>query len=132
VASALLHWPLAFLTLTGAALAQDSARPAGDADEGQLAFNNACRTCHTIKEGDNRLGPHLHGVVGRKAGSVANYGYSASMAKADVVWDEKTLDRFIENPDAVVPGNNMKPYSGMASASDRAKIVAYLKAGGGR
>jgi cytochrome c len=117
------------LAFAGPAAAQDSRAKAG-AEEGQLVFNNACRTCHSIKEGDNRLGPHLHGVIGRKAGSLPNYGYSASMAKADLTWDEKTLDRFIENPDAVVSGNNMKPYGGLASPEDRAKIIAYLKAGG--
>jgi cytochrome c len=117
------------LALAGPAAAQDSGVKGGA--EGQLLFNNACRTCHSMKEGDNRLGPHLHDVVGRKAGSLPNYGYSGSMAKADLTWDEKTLDRFIENPDAVVSGNNMKPYGGLASAEDRAKIIAYLKAGGG-
>jgi cytochrome c2 len=54
---------------------------------GQLVFNNACRTCHTIKEGDNRLGPSLYKIVGRKAGSLQNYGYSSAMKGADFVWD---------------------------------------------
>src|SRR5262249_18824444 len=44
----------------------------------QQTFNNACRTCHTTKEGDNRLGPNLHNIIGRKAGSLQNYGYSRS------------------------------------------------------
>lgn len=108
------------------AIAQD----AGKSDDGQLLFNNACRTCHTLREGDNRLGPNLHGIVGRKAGSLSGYGYSEAMKKADLVWDKATLDRFIANPDQVVPGHNMKPYGGMASAEERATIVAYLEAGG--
>ena len=81
-----------------------------------------------INADDHRLGPSLHGVIGREAGSAPGFGYSSAMAKADVVWDEETLDRFIATPDAVVPGNNMKPYSGITSAEQRAKIVAYLKA----
>lgn len=93
---------------------------------GQLVFNNACRTCHTIKEGDNRLGPNLHKIVGRKAGSLQNYGYSSAMKGADFVWDEAKLDQFIANPDQTVPGNNMKPFSGLASADDRAKVIAFL------
>jgi cytochrome c len=95
-------------------------------DEGQILFNNACRTCHSVKEGDNRLGPSLHGVVGRKSGAVQSYPYSDSMAKADLVWDKATLDRFIANPESVVRGNGMQPYGGIASAEERAKIISYL------
>jgi cytochrome c len=98
-----------------------------DSDPGQIAFNNACRTCHTPREGDNRLGPSLYRVIGRKAGSLPNYSYSESMKKADIVWDKQNLDRFIANPDQVVPGNNMKPYGGIASAEERAKIIAFLE-----
>ena len=95
--------------------------------KGQLVFNNACRTCHTTKEGDNRLGPHLNKVIGRKAVSLPDYGYSSAMKSADFVWDEAKLNRFIANPDEIVPGNNMKPYGGLASAGDRAKILAFLR-----
>jgi cytochrome c len=102
-----------------------------DTEAGQLAFNNACRTCHTLRDGDNRLGPHLHKVIGRKAGSVPGYGYSSAMKDAGIVWDKATLDRFMANPDQVVPGHNMKPYGGLASAEERAKIVAYLEGSGG-
>jgi cytochrome c len=112
------------------ALAQGPAGNSSVADDGELAFNNACRTCHTLREGDNRLGPNLHKVVGRKAGSAPGYGYSSAMADAGMVWDKGTLDRFIANPDEVVPGHNMKPYGGIASAEERAKIVAYLEASG--
>jgi cytochrome c len=99
-----------------------------DIEDGQLAFNNACRTCHTMKEGDNRLGPNLYKIVGRKAGSEPGYGYSSAMKNAGLVWDKATLDRFIANPDEVVRGHNMKPYGGIASAEERAKIVSYLEA----
>jgi cytochrome c len=114
----------ALAVLTGPAHAQDDA----EAKEAQLAFNNNCRTCHVTREGDHRLGPSLYGVVGREAGSAPGYGYSSAMADADLVWEEATLDRFIENPNAVVPGNNMKPFSGIAEAVERAKIIAHLKA----
>jgi len=110
--------------LCGVAIAQDDA----GAEEGQLAFNNNCRTCHVTDEGDHRLGPSLHGIIGREAGATQGFAYSSAMADADVVWDEETLDRFMENPDAVVPGHRMKPYPGVASAEDRVKIIAYLKA----
>jgi cytochrome c len=114
--------------LCAPALAQD---PPGESSEaGQILFNNACRTCHTVTEGDNRLGPHLHGVVGRQAGALPGYAYSAAMAGSGIVWDAANLDRFIENPEAVVPGNNMKPYTGLASPEERARLIEFLgKAG---
>jgi cytochrome c len=93
---------------------------------GQQAFNNACRTCHIMREGDNRLGPNLHKIVGRKAGSLPDYAFSSAMKEAGFVWDEDKLDRFIANPDEVVPGNSMKPYGGLSSSDDRKKIIAFL------
>jgi len=100
---------------------------AQDAASGQLVFNNACRSCHTVKDGDNRLGPHLYKIIGRKAGTLPDYGYSSAMQSADFVWDREKLERFIANPDELVPGNNMKPYGGLASSEDRARIVSYLQ-----
>jgi cytochrome c len=113
---------IACLLSSPSALPQAATEPASE----QQAFNNACRTCHLTREGDNRLGPNLHKVVGRKAGSLPNYNYSSAMKEAEFVWDEAKLDRFIANPDEVVPGNNMKPYGGLTSKDDRAKIIAFL------
>lgn len=117
---------LAFASLLAAtpALAQ---APAAD---GQTVFNNACRTCHTTNEGDHRLGPSLGGVVGREAGTVEGYSFSSAMAGAGFTWDEDRLDAFIENPDAVVPGHNMKPFPGITNADERALIVQFLASGG--
>jgi hypothetical protein len=85
-----------FLVFLGfSAVPQESERKGADTESGQLTFNNACRTCHTIKEGDNRLGPNFHNIIGRKAGSLPNYGYSSAMKGADFVWDKEKLDRFI-------------------------------------
>ena len=93
---------------------------------GKLAFNSSCRTCHSIKEGDNRLGPNLYGIIGRKAGS-EEYSYSPAMAASDIVWDAETLDRFMRDPQAVVPGNNMKPFGGISDPGIRANILRYLE-----
>jgi cytochrome c len=120
-AIAILSTATAFILLCFPAVAQDT-------NAGQVAFNQVCRSCHTTKEGDNRLGPSLRGVIGRKAGSLPNYSnYSDSMKNADLVWDKNNMERFIANPDQVVPGNNMKPFAGVASADERAKIVAFLE-----
>lgn len=94
---------------------------------GQEAFNNACRTCHSSKAGDNRLGPNLNKIVGRKAGSTEGYAYSESMKKAGITWDDASLDKFITNPDSVVPGNNMKPFTGISDAGQRKEIIEFLK-----
>jgi cytochrome c len=109
-----------------------ASEPAAEkAGAGQMLFNNACRTCHATKAGDNRLGPSLSGLIGRKAGSVGGFNYSPAMKSVGITWDEKTLDAFIANPDTVVPGNTMKPYTGMTSAEDRSTIVSFLRGGGG-
>jgi cytochrome c len=65
--------------------------------------------------------------VGAKAGQSSNYAYSQSLRQSGVTWNEATLDRWIENPEAVIPNNNMKPYSGLADAAVRKSIVNYLK-----
>ena len=79
-----------------------------------------------VREGDNRLGPNLHKIIGRKAGSLPDYGFSSAMKEAGFVLDEEKLDRFIAKPDEIVPGNNMKPYGGLASGEERKKIIAFL------
>ena len=109
---------------------------AGDAstsgDPGLAAFNNNCRTCHSTKEGDNRLGPSLSHIVGSKAAARSGYAnYSQAMKTAGITWDEQTLDRFIANPESVVPNNNMKPFKGVPDAAVRKAIIEYLKAGSG-
>jgi cytochrome c len=64
-----LDWSTFLMFLGFSAVPQESERKGADTESGQLTFNNACRTCHTIKKGDNRLGPNLHNIIGRKAGS---------------------------------------------------------------
>lgn len=118
------------LTLLLAAPSSIAQQPASD-DAAQQAFNNSCRTCHSVKEGDNRLGPNLNKIVGRKAGSLPNYNYSSSMKEAGFVWDQDKLTRFMVKPDEVVSGNKMQPYGGI-SADEAAKVVAYLQAAGGQ
>lgn len=104
-----------------------TAKEEASSEEGKVAFNNACRTCHSFKPDDNRLGPTLHGIVGRKSGSLAGFQFSSAMKSAGITWDESSLDKFIANPDQVVHGNAMKPFGGIADASERHKIVDYLK-----
>lgn len=96
-------------------------------DPGRLKFNGLCKTCHSVKENDNRLGPNLHAIVGRKSGAAQGYTYSSALSDGKLTWDEATLEKFIENPDAVAPGHNMKPFGGVNSPEDRKLIIGYLK-----
>jgi len=97
-------------------------------DDLELAFNDHCRECHSFVKDDNRLGPSLYGVVGRKAGTEPGYAYSQSVKSSGITWDAATLDKWIADPDAVIPGNAMSPpYSGLTDPKIRKKIVAYLK-----
>lgn len=94
---------------------------------GPEAFNNNCRTCHSWKEGDNRLGPNLHDIIGRKAGAVEGFNYSSALKSSGITWDEASLDKFIANPNAVIPNNNMKPFGGVGDAETRKQIIDFLK-----
>lgn len=110
----------AFLLIVPAAQAAD--------DDLELAFNDHCRECHSFVKDDNRLGPSLYGVVGRKAGVVPGYGYSQSVKDSGVTWDEALLDKWIADPQAVIPGNQMSPpFPGVADPKIRARIIAFLK-----
>jgi cytochrome c len=101
---------------------------AADADP-ELAFNNHCRECHSAVKDDNRLGPSLYGVVGRKAGSLASFhGYSPSLQGSGITWTPDMLDQWITDPNAVASGNNMAPpFPGVADPDERKQIIAYLK-----
>jgi cytochrome c len=114
--------------LFAAALAVAMIPVAAAAEDLEISFNDHCRECHSFVKDDNRLGPSLYGVVGRKAGTEKGYNYTQSMADSGVVWTEATLDKWIANPGAVIPGNGMSPpYSGISDPAIRARIIAFLK-----
>jgi cytochrome c len=97
-------------------------------DDLEITFNDHCRECHSFLKDDNRLGPSLYGVVGRKAGTLPGYEYSQSLKDSGMIWDEPTLDKWIADPGAVIPGNQMSPpYGGVADADTRKKLIAYLR-----
>jgi cytochrome c len=112
--------------LAGPASAQMAAPDAAAAPDGAKLFKNQCAACHTIHASDpKRQGPTLEGVYGRKAGSVADFHYSAGFEKADWNWDEAHLDPWLTNPQAVIPGAIM-PYR-QAKPEVRKAIIDYLK-----
>ena len=97
---------------------------AQDAAAGGMAFQQ-CAECHSPTAADN-AGPGLKGVFGRRAGAKDGFIYSPAMKKSAVVWDDKTLDAFLADPRAVVPGTSMAN-GGDEDAQERADLVAYLK-----
>ena len=118
-----------FPALILAAVSVVRADPGGDVVMGKRQFAQ-CSACHTIEKGGaNKVGPNLHGIVGRKAASIADFQYSDAMRKSDVVWDEKSIDAFIKQPSAFIPGTAMA-FLGVAKDEARAAIIAYLKEAG--
>jgi cytochrome c len=100
------------------------ARADGDAARGEARFQD-CAPCHKLEAGTNNVGPSLHGIFTRKAGELADFRYSPAIKRSGIVWTPETLDKFVTDPQALVPANRM-PYAGMASADDRADLIAYL------
>lgn len=97
----------------------------GDAAKGEKIFIQ-CKACHVLEEGQNRVGPSLHAIIGRTAGQVAGFNYSAANKNSGKVWDEETLYTYLENPQAFIPGTKMV-FAGLKQPQDRADLIAYLK-----
>src|SRR3954453_5529694 len=97
--------PVAMLTL--AAILAPRPGDAADIAAGQAAFNQ-CKICHTVEAGGrNVVGPNLHGIFGRKAGSAENFQYLESMKQSGIVWDDEKLAKYLHNPKELVPGGKM-------------------------
>jgi alcohol dehydrogenase (cytochrome c) len=116
---------LTALALAAGSLFCGQVTAAGDAVAGKTVFANQCSSCHTTEAGKNGFGPSLAGVLGRKAGGLAGFGYSPAMAHSGVSWDEKTLDEFLTSSTQKVPGTSMSVM--LTNASDRANVIAYLE-----
>lgn len=111
------------------AIATAAALPANaqDAAAGEGVFKRVCSTCHNATvEGPRKLGPTMHGVVGRKAASVEGFRYSTAKRDADLVWTPEKLSAYLLNPREFMPGTTMA-YAGLKSDTDRANVIAYLQ-----
>lgn len=103
-----------------------AALSAGNPKAGEALYAR-CAACHALAY--DRVGPRHCGLLGRRAGSVSGFDYSPAMKKSRLVWDEKTLDRFLADPPRTVPGTTMT-YAGIPDARDRADLIAYLARAG--
>lgn len=107
-------------TISGAKFASFT----GDAAKGEATFA-ACKVCHAVEAGVNKIGPSLHAIVGRKAGEVANYTYSAANKNSGITWSPEKMFQYLEAPQKVVPGTKMT-YPGLPDPQKRADVIAYL------
>jgi cytochrome c len=115
-----------FLAALGAALllaGSSAAKADGDPAKGEEIYRR-CQGCHSIDR--NRIGPMHKGLFGRKAGSVPGFAYSDAMKNSGIVWNEQTLDQFLQGPRKMVPGTKMT-YAGVSDPQERTDLIAYLK-----
>lgn len=95
---------------------------AADANRGETLYSR-CAGCHSLDQ--NRIGPRHRGVYGRRAGAVPDFDYSAALSASTVVWNDASLDAWLANPQAFIPGQKM--FFRVQQAADRADLIAYLR-----
>ena len=117
---------LALAAAIGASTAAmvSKAEAAGDAATGEHVFAR-CVVCHSPKAGENKIGPSLAGVFGRKSGTAPGHNYSPALKAASITWDEQELDKYLANPGADVHGTTM--LISVPNPADRQNVIAYLK-----
>jgi cytochrome c len=103
--------------------AQASFSFGADAARGKQLYESRCIGCHSIEE--NRAGPAHKGVYGRKAGLAKGFDYSPAVKSSRIIWNERTLDRWLTNPEATIPGNKMG--FAVPDPVDRADLIEYLR-----
>lgn len=98
---------------------------AQDVKKGEVIFRQ-CAACHALEEGKTKIGPSLHGMFGRQAGSVSGFTYSDAMKNSGLTWDEGTLSNYLHSPKALVPGTKMT-FPGIKDDGKLQDLIAYLK-----
>jgi|ERR1041385_3426786 cytochrome c len=97
---------------------------AADVEKGKAVFEQ-CAACHSLDGSGDYDGPSLKGIIGRKAGSLEDYRYSTAMKRSNVLWDAATLDNYVTDPQAFIPGNRMA-FAGIADKAERDDLIAFL------
>jgi len=97
---------------------------AADIGDGAKVFKK-CSACHSLVQGENKVGPYLYGVVNRDIDAAVGFEYSEALLQVGDVWTPEALSAFLENPRKAAPGTSMG-FSGLKKATDRADVIAYL------
>ena len=114
------------LIVLGFCLSATPALASGDVAAGEKVFKK-CKACHVVDAEKHKTGPHLVNIMGRAAGSADGYKkYSDAMKSSGIVWNEETLDGYLEKPKDYVKGTRMA-FAGLRKEEDRANVIAYLK-----
>ena len=108
----------------------DARLAAANTKRGQLLYM-VCKACHDVEAGlPHKVGPNLSGMFGREAGTAEGFKYTDAMVKSGIVWTPETMDAWLKQPGALVPGNGMA-FAGIANDADRASLIAWLMANSG-
>ena len=108
----------------------DARLAAANPKRGQLLYM-VCKACHDVEAGlPHKVGPNLHGMFGRKAGTAEGFKYTDALVKSGIVWSPETMDAWLKQPGALVPGNGMA-FAGLTNDADRASLVAWLMSNSG-
>src|SRR6185503_20425938 len=121
----MLRAMIAPLVFAFAAVALSAAGSAQEADvaHGQAVFRK-CQACHSLEKGVDKVGPSLHGVIGRQAGTLPGYSYSRAVSDSGLIWTELVLDAYLADPRDFLPGNKMT-FAGLKQQADRRDVLAY-------
>ena len=114
---------LSFITAVSLLGSHATGRADNDLARGQALHESKCLKCHSVST--NEVGPRHQNVVGRRAGSVPDFVYSTALKQSKVVWTEEMLDRWLSNPEALIPGQEMDVR--VRSAEERRLLITYLK-----
>ena len=112
------------LIAAASALAAGIAHAQGDRGRGEKLFAE-CRACHAPERGVQGVGPDLHGVFGRRAGTLEDFRFSPALKRSGITWTRETMDAYVADPQKSVPANRM-PYAGIPDARDRADLIEYM------
>ncbi len=115
---------VALLLFTCSGIVHATSEQTTDIERGRGLFEKRCTGCHSLDQ--NKEGPRLRGVYGRKAGTIASFEYSDALKNAHIVWDDAKLDKWLTDTDALIPGNDMAFH--VPKPEERAEIIEFLRA----